>query len=538
MTLRALTALLVDLGNKKGVSLRRLGPKDQAPKTPKAQTPRVVVVGYTNMSVDNVLTGLLEDGFTNFARVGSLRSIDKTLLPYTVSGGRTGKEADADTLKELNAMLRENLPTAEREAVELTIAELRADTGKRSTRAAKLKEIDVIGVTCLSANSAALDTICGDQRPSIVLMDECSQMLEPMSLVALARFRAARLVAVGDPKQLPPTLRGSSSGAEERAAKLGLGKTLFTRMASAVPLILLRTQYRCHPHIADIVNGLFYGGELRTAPALESRPPIVAPLAASSFVTTAGRQDCVEMQLRSGSYSNQGEARICIQLLQELLGAHGVAPEQVGVICLYKAQASLLSQKLEQCGVGGGAILVSTVDAFQGGERDIILISATRTSGVGFTDNAERLNVALTRAKSHLVIVGNNATLSASRRWAAVMNHRSMQGGAPQQLLQHLQNNQPVVGSSGGREQPSSVVEMVGEQPPPVVEQPMPVVEEDEADMEAWAAAVAAGGSSAAVDPGIPDDLPADCAASEEGRSSTPPLGGSAASLGGGGSLW
>jgi superfamily I DNA and/or RNA helicase len=276
------------------------------------------------MSVDNVLTGLLADGFTNFVRVGSLRAIDKTLLPYTVSGGKTWKDADADTLKELTAMLRENLPAAERSAVEQTIAELRADTGRRSgSRTAKLKEVDVIGVTCLSANSSALDSICADQRPSIVLMDEASQMLEPMSLLALGRFRAARLVAVGDPQQLPPTLHGSASGAEAAAAKVGLGKTLFTRLAPSMPLVMLRTQYRCHPIIAEIVNGLFYNGQLRSAETLKAREPVVPGLAAASFVTTHNLQDCSERQLSSGSFVNDVEARICVGLLQELLRSHG-----------------------------------------------------------------------------------------------------------------------------------------------------------------------------------------------------------------------
>jgi hypothetical protein len=285
----------------------------------------VIVVGYTNMSVDNVLTGLMGDGFTNFVRVGSLRAIDKRLLPFTVSGGKTGKEAEADTMKELTAMLRESLSTAERSAVEQTIAELRADTGRRAG-SSKIKDVDVIGVTCLSAYSAALDSICADQRPSIVLMDEASQMLEPMSLVALGRFRAARLLAVGDPKQLPPPLHGSSNGAEnDCAARRGLGKTLFTRLASSMPLVMLRTQYRCHPHIADIVNGLFYEGQLRSGAKLESRQPVLSALKPASFATTAGcGHDCPERQLQSGSFVNDREGQHCVRLVQELTRFQGM----------------------------------------------------------------------------------------------------------------------------------------------------------------------------------------------------------------------
>ena len=287
----------------------------------------MIVVGYTNMSVDNVLTGLMRDGFTNFVRVGSLRAIDKRLLPFTISGGKTGKDAEADTCKELTAMLSESLSTAERSAVEQTIAELRADASRSAgSRSSKIKDVDVIGVTCLSAYSAALDSICADQRPSIVLMDEASQMLEPMSLVALGRFRAARLLAVGDPKQLPPPLHGSSNGAEnDRAARRGLGKTLFTRLASSMPLVMLRTQYRCHPHIADIVNGLFYEDKLRSGAGLESRQPVLPALKPASFATTAGcRHDCPERQLQSGSFVNDREGQHCIRLVQELTRFHGM----------------------------------------------------------------------------------------------------------------------------------------------------------------------------------------------------------------------
>ena len=257
--------------------------------------------------------------------------------------------------------------------------------------------------------------------------------------------------------------------------------------------------------------------------------------------------------------SNQGEAQIVIRLLQELIGGHGVTPEQVGVICLYKAQANLLSQKLEQCGVGGGAVLVSTVDAFQGGERDIILISATRTSGVGFTDNAERLNVALTRARHHLVIIGNNASLQASKTWTAVMSHGSMQGGGPHELLQHLQNNQRVVEQSPAEAQsqptaaqPSVDAQSDEAQSSPAEAQSSPAEDqEDEADMEAWAAQVATGEPIPEVSMQVQaistrfdsqgyrwrdcmwlQDLPDDRAATpEEERSKSPPLGGSAASL-------
>ena len=158
----------------------------------------------------------------------------------------------------------------------------------------------------------------------------------------------------------------------------------------------------------------------------------------------------------------------------------GVAASQIGVIALYKAQANLLRSKIdEQCGVSDGAILVSTVDAFQGGERDIIIISCARTSTVGFTDNSERLNVALTRARHHLIIIGNAVTLQASKTWATVIQHQDMCRGTIDCLHEHLQNNRPSEAEQFGSEEQTGSEEQIP-------------LEEDEANEEAWAVQVAA----------------------------------------------
>ena len=486
MTLRALTLALVALSKDPAVRLRRLSSEAQAQNT---KPPRVVVVGYTNMSVDNVLTGLMDDGFKNFVRVGSLKKIEKTLLPFTATNSNGKGESDTQVIKELTEMLKDNLPPAERDAVELTISELQADKRRSASRTAKLQQADVVGVTCLSANNPVLDAICGGDRPCIMLMDECSQMLEPMSLVALSRFRAARLVAVGDPKQLPPTLgSASSSEAEARAAKLGLGKTLFTRLAASAPTVMLRTQYRCHPHIASVVNNLFYDRQLLTAPIVESRPLLLPHLFAASFVNTAGAgHQFEENQLRTGSFNNDGEAHFCVQLLMELMGRHGVTAEQIGVIALYKAQANLLAHKLEQGGAGAG-VLVSTVDAFQGGERDIIIISCARSKGVGFTANSERLNVALTRARHHLVIIGNAQALGTNRTWAGVMNHETMRGGSVAEFVQMLRNSPAANSDEREPEDSSSPAGAVDRGAPSVVEM-APAAADDPSELEAEFAA-------------------------------------------------
>jgi hypothetical protein len=385
LTLRALAVLLTQLSARTDVKLRPLSAASSQPlHAPAAQahTPRIIIAGYTNKSVDNVLAGLLDHGFEDFARVGSLKAIARRLVPYVATGGGAhGKEnGDADAIKDLREILKEPMSAGDRATVQQTLDEMQS--GRRGGRA-DISAVNVIGVTCLSAHSPVLDAVAADGRPSIVLMDECSQMLEPMSAVALARFRAARLVCVGDPKQLPPTLTG---GRTDRAAeRAGLGKTLFSRLAAGgLGTIMLRTQYRCHPAISGVVNPLFYDGQLLDAPGLAERPPVAPCLGAAIFVDTSSEGpavegQCAERALASGSFVNNGEANICVQLVAELLGRCGLGAEQVGVICLYKAQAQHLRQKLE--GGAGAGVEVSTVDAFQGGEKDVVLISCSRTSG-------------------------------------------------------------------------------------------------------------------------------------------------------------
>jgi hypothetical protein len=304
-------------------------------------------VGLTNMSVDNVLNGLLERDFRDFARVGSLKAIAKPLLPFTATGtggdAASAQRGDHSDMKELQEMLQGALDQTEREAVMATLAQLRAGS------APSLSEASIVGTTCQSAAKMVLDTVCTDGRPSIVLMDECSQMLEPMAMVALSRFRGSRLVAVGDPQQLPPMLSGGcveTQGVEEQ----GLGRPLFTRLARVLHPVMLRTQYRCHPTIAAAVNGLFYGegafpdtppcievhtvyifmaysywegcletltigGRILDAPGLAERPPRFAPLPPAVFIDTASEginteQVFSEQQTGGGSFINDGEAQV------------------------------------------------------------------------------------------------------------------------------------------------------------------------------------------------------------------------------------
>uniref|UniRef100_A0A8C5L682 5'-3' DNA helicase ZGRF1 n=1 Tax=Jaculus jaculus TaxID=51337 RepID=A0A8C5L682_JACJA len=179
--------------------------------------------------------------------------------------------------------------------------------------------------------------------------------------------------------------------------------------------ILLRTQYRCHPAISAIANDMFYEGNLMNGISETERSPLLEWLPTLCFYNVKG----VEQIERDNSFHNVAEAAFTLKLIQSLI-ASGIAGSMIGVITLYK------SQMYKVCAVNYPdikAVQVSTVDAFQGAEKEIIILSCVRTRQVGFIDSEKRMNVALTRGRRHLLIVGNLVCLRKNRLWGRVIQH-------------------------------------------------------------------------------------------------------------------
>ncbi|XP_022807075.1 protein ZGRF1-like [Stylophora pistillata] len=374
---------------------------------------KILVSSTTNVAVDRILLGLLDLGFEEFVRVGSIRKIAKPVLPYSVHS--TG--GDSQELKELQSLLKTELTPSERIHVRKGIEQHKLGENKR-----KLSQVPVVGVTCAACVFPCLDKL----NFPVLLLDECSQMTEPASLLPMARFECQKLVLVGDPKQLSPTIQGSEPDHES-----GLEQTLFDRLIKmGYEPTLLRTQYRCHPTISAISNTLFYGNKLLDGVMAEDRSPIVDIVPTLCFYNVArGKEKCG----RDGSYYNDEEAKFVVFLIECLLESW-VEPAQIGVITLYKSQLNSISNHLAASRATSNAELksvqISTVDAFQGGEKDLIILSCVRTDHIGFIDCDRRTNVALTRAKRHLLIVGNFKMLSCNNVWGKVIEHcRGFPGG-------------------------------------------------------------------------------------------------------------
>ncbi len=248
-----------------------------------------------------------------------------------------------------------------------------------------------------------------------VIMDEASQALAPEALIPL-RFAPKVYVQVGDPKQLPATVTS-------KAAQVGGYANSMMHWLEQEPYRMLDVQYRMHPRICAWPSAQYYGGNLQTAAGLAQRPTLLP-----SHVSPVFHLPCVFFDVKgkedrrgdewSASICNEAEAVAVVHAVGYLLLTCGIQATQLGVITFYAAQVELIKQKLHQT-LGKQHkwrdLVVSTVDGFQGQERDMTLISVVRTSeSVGFLNDSRRINVALTRAKQGRWVFGDFASLSRS----------------------------------------------------------------------------------------------------------------------------
>ncbi|XP_032079412.1 protein ZGRF1 [Thamnophis elegans] len=366
---------------------------------------KILISSSTNVAVDRILLSLLDIGFEDFIRVGSIKKIAKPILPYSL---HADSGSENEQLKELLALMKEDLSPVEKMYVKKTIEQHKLGTSKAS-----LRKVKVVGSTCAACSFPCMKSL----KFPIVILDECSQMTEPSSLLPIASFECEKLILVGDPKQLPPTIQGSESAHDN-----GLEQTLFDRLClMGYAPILLRTQYRCHPVIAALTNELFYEGILLNGISETDRSPLLDWLPTLCFYNVNGSEQ-IEAD---NSFYNMAESFFIVKLIQSLI-ASGVDGSMIGVITLYKSQMSKIRNLFVAIRMDAAQIKtvqVSTVDAFQGAEKEIIVLSCVRTRQVGFIDSEKRVNVALTRGKRHLLIVGNLNCLRKNKLWGSVIQH-------------------------------------------------------------------------------------------------------------------
>jgi senataxin len=342
------------------------------------------------------------------------------------------------------------------------------DDIKTFLRNSMLEAAEVVFSTLSSAARGAMgESVASSGRAfDTVVVDEAGQATEASTLVPL-QYGAQQLILIGDPQQLPATVLSRA------AADAGLERSLFARLVSAGhPVHLLDMQYRMHPAIAAFPSRHFYDSKVQDAPAVcgSNRVqafhthPLMGPL--TFFDVRFG-----QVQHGSGghSFTNAAEVQVAMALLfgimdwrgsrpprpEERVDAKGQVPLQfsgtVGLFTPYDGQSRLLRQEytaeLGRRQAKGSAhpsctVDISTVDAAQGQERDIVILSTVRAAvadlpaarasdrkaSIGFLRDTRRMNVALTRAKYALWVVGNVATLQANPDWCAFVQHCRSEG--------------------------------------------------------------------------------------------------------------
>lgn len=275
----------------------------------------------------------------------------------------------------------------------------------------------------IATHTASGDSLLKARHFDWVLMDEASQALEPGAWISAAR--GEKIILAGDFHQLSPTVQSM------KAEKRGLGVTLFERLYKTVPeqvKINLRVQYRMHENIAGFSSARFYQGQLTAHESnqkhvlagwnnIAKNSETESPLA---FLDTAGLGYEEQEDPDSGSRFNPEEAKLVIRELQALLAA-GVPAADIGVISPYSAQVKCLRGLISE-----EAVEVDSVDAFQGREKEVILVSLTRSNTeaqIGFLQDTRRMNVAMTRAKRKLVVIGDSATISQHEFYQAFLDY-------------------------------------------------------------------------------------------------------------------
>ena len=285
-----------------------------------------------------------------------------------------------------------------------------------------LNNAEVVVTTCV----ASFDKRLKNQRFPIVLVDEATQACESECLLPLLRG-AKHVILVGDHCQLGPVVLCKN------AAKAGLKISLFERLVKLkIKPHMLQVQYRMHPKLSEFPSNTFYNGNLQNGVSAEERIHYSVsftwpnPNKPMFFYHIAGQE---EFSASGTSYLNRREAEFIEKAVTALLKST-VKPDQIGIITPYEGQRCyIVTHMLKNGSVNMNLykeIEVASVDSFQGREKDYIILSCVRSNdhnGIGFLNDPRRLNVALTRARYGLIIVGNAIALSKHPLWNNLLCH-------------------------------------------------------------------------------------------------------------------
>jgi superfamily I DNA and/or RNA helicase len=391
---------------------------------------RVLVVAPSNTAVDLLSEKLAGEGL-NVVRVGNPARVSERLMALTLDSKMAEhsqmKEAkklkkQAGEFKNMAHKYKRNFGKAERDQRKALFDEahrIMKDVGKTEQYIIDdlLSKAQVITATLVGANHYTVRQL----KYGTVVIDEAGQALEPACWIPI--LKGDRLVLAGDHCQLSPTIKSAE------AAKNGLSKTLLEKCVDLHPesVVLLDEQYRMHKNIMGYSSSVFYDNRLKASESVAEHLLFEGD-SALSFIDTAG---CgFDEKLEGTSSTNPEEAAFLFKHLTQLVseltepGTDGKLKYRldnfptVAIISPYKQQINILKEQFQQSSIlqkFADKISVNTIDSFQGQERDIVYISMTRSNPegeIGFLSDIRRMNVAMTRARKKLVVIGDSATLA------------------------------------------------------------------------------------------------------------------------------
>lgn len=374
---------------------------------------QVLVCAQSNMAVDWISEKLVDRGI-NVLRIGNPTRVNDKMLSFTYE---RRFEAHPDypqlwSIRKAIRELRQQRKHADSWHQKMDRLKSRATELELRIRSSLFGEARVIASTLTGAANRVLE----GEKYSTLFIDEAAQALEAACWIAIRK--AGRVILAGDHCQLPPTVKSIM------ALKGGLGKTLMERIVENKPetVTLLKMQYRMNEQIMKFSSEWFYNGMVESAPTVSHRG-ILDYDTPMMWIDTAECDGKEEFVGENFGRINRAEAELTLQTLQQYLekiGKQRILEESidVGIISPYRAQVQLLRKELRKCEFFRPyrhLLTVNTVDGFQGQERDIILISLVRSNDggdIGFLRDLRRMNVAITRARMKLIILGSSETMT------------------------------------------------------------------------------------------------------------------------------
>ena len=377
---------------------------------------QVLVCAQSNMAVDWISEKLVDRG-VSVLRIGNPSRVNDKMLSFTYER-RFESHPDYTQLWSIRKAIRELYgrirKSSDREQIRTKINSLKDRATELEIRINESLFSEARVIACTLVGSA--NRILAGQKFGTVFIDEAAQALEAACWIAIRK--ADRVILAGDHCQLPPTVK------DPQALRAGLGHTLMQSIVKNRPetVSLLKVQYRMNDEIMRFSSNWFYGGMLESAPEVKYRSILDfdTPI---EWVNTEG-MDCNE-EFVGENYGriNKPEAELSVAQLKAYIlkiGKERFLEEKidVGLISPYKAQVQYLRQLIRKDNFFKpyrSAVTINTVDGFQGQERDVILISLVRANEegqIGFLNDLRRMNVAITRARMKLIILGDVSTLT------------------------------------------------------------------------------------------------------------------------------